>query len=175
MCFVAGTATAQSAAAAASSSGAKHNAPSFYSMRSTLAGEVSLMIQQLGSASLPADIWSWYLKRAGRSKDSTSYKPYVDNYTSAYGDRLNYLQDAGRTLQTVQFRQSMLAWCVCMPVTDLCHGGHPVMYRAALCVKAVWVRSAGSCPLKQQLTACLNRAVAVSNWIKHQEILLLPT
>jgi hypothetical protein len=152
MCFVAGTATAQSsAAAAASSSGAKHNAPSFYSMRSTLAGEVSLMIQQLGSASLPADIWSWYLKRAGRSKDSASYKPYVDNYTSAYGDRLNYLQDAGRTLQTVQFRQSMLAWCVCcapgcdmqpMPVTDLCHGGHPVMRRAALCVKAVWVRSA---------------------------------
>jgi hypothetical protein len=103
--------TAPSAAAAAT--GAKHNSPSFYSMRSTLACEVSLMQQQLGTANLPADIWSWYMQRAGRSEDSTSHKTYINNYTSAFGNRLNYLRDAGRALQIVQFRQSMLGWCVC--------------------------------------------------------------
>mgnify|MGYP006155499663 CR=1 FL=1 len=52
------------------------------------------------------------MQRAGRSKDSTSYKTYINNYTSAFGNRLNYLHDVGRALQTVQFRQSMLGWYV---------------------------------------------------------------
>jgi hypothetical protein len=61
-------------------------------MRSTLAGEVSLMQQQLGAANLPADLWTWYLQRAGHSKDFTSYKTYVNNYTSAFGNGLDYLR-----------------------------------------------------------------------------------
>lgn len=74
-CDASGTVTAPSAAAAS----AKHNDPSFYSMWSTLDGEVSLMQQQLGTANdtnLPGDIWSWYMQRAGRSKGSTSHKMY---------------------------------------------------------------------------------------------------
>jgi hypothetical protein len=86
-------------------------------MRSTLAGEVSLMMQQLGTANdtnLPGDVWSWYMQRAGRSKDSTPYRSYINNYTSAFGNRLDYLRDGGRALQIVQFRQSMLGWYVCV-------------------------------------------------------------
>jgi hypothetical protein len=73
-------------------------------MRSTLAVELSLMMQQLGAANLPADVWSWYMQRAVRSMDSTSYQTYINNYTSAFGNRLDYLRDGGRAVQLVQFR-----------------------------------------------------------------------
>jgi hypothetical protein len=52
------------------------------------------------------------MMRAGRSKDSTSYKTYINNYTSAFGNRLDYLRGVSRALQMVQFRQSMLGWYV---------------------------------------------------------------
>jgi hypothetical protein len=46
--------------------------------------------------------------------DSTSYQTYINNYTSAFGNRLDYLRDGGRAVQLVQFRQSMLGWWVCL-------------------------------------------------------------
>jgi hypothetical protein len=94
----------------AADTASKHNSPSEYSMRSTLSGEVTLMLQQLGPHKLPADLWNWYMQRAGRSEASNSYKTYVANYTSAFGSRLPYVGDAGRAMQTDQFRQSMLGW-----------------------------------------------------------------
>jgi hypothetical protein len=47
---------------------------------------VSLLKRQLADTILPADIWQWYLVKAGRSAISNSYQTYVTN------DRVNSLQ-----------------------------------------------------------------------------------
>lgn len=65
------------------------------------------------------------MQRAGRSKGSTSYQTYINNYTNAFGNRLDYVRDGGRAVQLVQFRQSMLSWtpvnanrAVCKDLSD---------------------------------------------------------
>ena len=98
--------TDQSAGAAA----AKYNDPSQYSKRYTLAAEAFLMLQQLGSNTLPADFWNWYMMRAGRSEASNSYQSYIKAYTSAYGNRLPYIQQSNMTAQAVTFGRNMLSW-----------------------------------------------------------------
>jgi hypothetical protein len=88
----------------------KYNSPSENSKRYTLSGEAKLMLQLLGTGILPDDFWAWYLKKAGRSELTNSFATYVAAYIAAYGDRLPYLRDAGRTMATVTFLRSMLSW-----------------------------------------------------------------
>jgi hypothetical protein len=87
-----------------------HHAPSYYSFRTTLAGEVSLLKRQLAARILPDDIWDWYLAKVGRSAISGSFATYVNNYVKAFGDRLTYVRDVGLTWLSVVFKPSMLDW-----------------------------------------------------------------
>jgi hypothetical protein len=87
-----------------------HHAPSYYSFRTTLAGEVSLLKRQLAARILPDGIWDWYLVKAGRSAISGSFATYVSNYVKAFGDRLTYMRDVGLTWLPVVFKPSMLDW-----------------------------------------------------------------
>lgn len=89
---------------------AGHHAPSYYSIRTTMAGEVALMMRQLAANLLPDDFWDWYLLKAGRSAISNSYRTYVNNYIKAFGDRLTYVRDVGLTLLPVVFKRAMLDW-----------------------------------------------------------------
>jgi hypothetical protein len=88
----------------------QHNNPSYYSHRATLAGEVTLLQRQIHTSLLPADFWDWYMVRAGRSQASNSWKTYVANYSKAFGSRLSYLREAGRSLLAVVFKASLLSW-----------------------------------------------------------------
>jgi hypothetical protein len=88
----------------------QHNNPSYYSHRATLAGEVVLLQRQLHTSILPADLWDWYMVRAGRSQASNSWETYVKNYSKAFGSRLPYLRGAGRSLLAVVFKPSLLSW-----------------------------------------------------------------
>jgi hypothetical protein len=89
---------------------AAHHAPSYYSFRTTMAGEVSLLKRQLAARILPDDFWDWYLVKAGRSAISGSFATYVSNYVKAFGDRLTYMRDVGLTWIAVVFKPSMLDW-----------------------------------------------------------------
>jgi len=79
-------------------------------MRSTMAGEVYLLLRQLPKASLPTDLWDWYMVRAGRSEASNSYMTYVKNYITAFGPRLPFAQHAGQGLQVATLKRSMFGW-----------------------------------------------------------------
>ena len=68
------------------------------------------MLQQLGSITLPDDFWQWYMQRAGRNEASNSYQTYIKGYTGAFGNRLPYIRDAAKIMQTVTFWQAMLSW-----------------------------------------------------------------
>jgi hypothetical protein len=88
----------------------KYNAPSEYSKRYTLAGEVKLMLRRQGTAYLPNDIWEWYMQRTGRSELSNSVDTYIKAFMAAYGDRLQYDRSVGLAMSVVKFRESMLSW-----------------------------------------------------------------
>jgi hypothetical protein len=88
----------------------QHNKSSYYSHRATLAGEVTLLQRQIHTSLLPADLWDWYMVRAGRSQASNSWKTYVANYSKAFCSRLSYLREAGRSLLAVVFKPSLLSW-----------------------------------------------------------------
>uniref|UniRef100_A0A383VY74 Uncharacterized protein n=1 Tax=Tetradesmus obliquus TaxID=3088 RepID=A0A383VY74_TETOB len=75
------------------------------------AGEVFLIIRRLPMASLPSDLWPWYLGRAGRSAAAKSWLNYVENYMFGFGPRLTYADSAGRGMQVVKFKRSLLGWC----------------------------------------------------------------
>jgi hypothetical protein len=62
------------------------------------------------ASNLTADLWEWYLQRAGRSELTSSCATYVKAYVTAYGTRLPYIHDAGRGMVVVQFRQCVLSW-----------------------------------------------------------------
>jgi hypothetical protein len=94
-------------------------APSFYSIRTTLAGEVALMRRQLAPRLLPDDFWDWYLLKAGRSAISNRFQTYVSNYVKAFGDRLAYMRDVGLAWLPVVFKHSMLDWGVVPPASGL--------------------------------------------------------
>jgi hypothetical protein len=87
-----------------------HNAPSFYSIRTTLAGEVALVKRQLAPRLLPDDFWDWYLLKDGRSAVSNNVQTYVSNYVKAFGDRLVYVREVGLAWLPVVFKRSMLGW-----------------------------------------------------------------
>jgi hypothetical protein len=89
---------------------AGHNGPSYYSFRTTMAGEVCLLKRQLAPSILPDDFWDWYLVKAGRSAIIGSFTTYVSNYVKAFGARLTYLRDVGLTWLAVVFKPSMLDW-----------------------------------------------------------------
>lgn len=88
----------------------KHNNPSYYSFRTTLAGEVDLLMKQLAPQLLPSDLWQWYMIRAGRSALSNSYATYIQNYVKAFGNRLLYVREVGRSFLQVVFKRSLLSW-----------------------------------------------------------------
>jgi hypothetical protein len=51
-----------------------------------------------------------YIARAGRSAAANSWRTYVENYKFGFGLRLPYAQHAGRDVQTVTFKSSLLGW-----------------------------------------------------------------
>jgi hypothetical protein len=51
-----------------------------------------------------------YLARAGRSAAAKSWRNYVQNYMFGFGPRLTYAEHAGRDVQVVTFKRSLLGW-----------------------------------------------------------------
>eukprot|EP00775_Hariotina_reticulata_P007927 gene7927-8123_t len=79
-------------------------------MRSTLASEVHLLLCQLPKASLPTDLWDWYMVRADRSEASNLYMTYIKNYMTAFGPRLSFAQHAGQGLQVATLKRNIFCW-----------------------------------------------------------------
>jgi hypothetical protein len=80
-------------------------------MRYTLAGEASMMKEQLAGR-LPPDFWLLYMQRSGRSAASNSVVTYIKGYQGAYDTRLPYELEGCRSFAPVTFRPSMLSWYV---------------------------------------------------------------
>jgi len=91
---------------------------SLYSFRYLWAGEFYLLVRQL--ASLPKDVWSFYMDKAGRSGASHSYMTYMAAYVGLFASRVRYVTDVGRSLMSVSFKTSMYSWSV----TALLTAGH---------------------------------------------------
>lgn len=84
-----------------------HNKPSLYSARSTWAGEFKQALLQLGEAVLPSDTWPFYILMAGRSEAATSWKTYYENYTTAFGSAMLYVQDLGSSFLKVAYKRTL--------------------------------------------------------------------
>ena len=100
---VGGVATASTA-----STTTAYNKPSLNSHRYLMAGNFWLITKKLSC--LPKDLWEYYLGKAGRSEDSTSWRSYTNAYTGAFGSRLPYVTDLGISVLRVPFKESMLGW-----------------------------------------------------------------
>ena len=94
--------------AAASTSTTAYNKPSLNSYRYLMAGNFFLITKKLSC--LPKDLWEYYLGKAGRSEDSTSWRSYTKAYTGAFGSRLPYVTDLDNAVLRVYFKESMLGW-----------------------------------------------------------------
>lgn len=79
-------------------------------MRYMWAVEVYLMLKSRPPATLPQDLWEWYLARAGRSGNATSWKTYFSAYKKAFGDVLQYLGPLVHSNLHVQYKEMAGGW-----------------------------------------------------------------